>query len=152
MKRITILTVGGVKGREAKALEQEYIKRLSPYFQAEIVELPEKGSLDSQGKQIIEYIERTGGNAKTQLIALCVEGGQMSSETFSRMVMRAMAQDRRLCFVIGGSDGLSDQVKAAAQQKISLSQMTFTRSFARLLLVEQLYRAVMIAEGRTYHK
>jgi 23S rRNA (pseudouridine1915-N3)-methyltransferase len=152
MKNITILTVGSVKGREAKALEQEYIKRLSPYFRIEIAELPEKGSVDSQGKQILDYVQRGGGSTKMCLIALCVEGRQMSSEAFSQMVTQAAAEDRRMYFVIGGSDGLSEAVKAAAGQKISLSQMTFTRSFARLLLVEQLYRAVMIAEGRTYHK
>ena len=87
------------------------------------------------------------------LVCLCVEGSQMDSPAFSGLLKSCEASGRpRLCFVIGGSFGLSEGLKKKADRRMSMSQMTFPHHLARVMLVEQIYRGFQIKEGTPYHK
>ena len=87
------------------------------------------------------------------VVAMCVEGKQRSSEAFSSMLQDfASSGASRVCFIIGGSDGLDDSVKKLAAQRLSMSEMTFPHHLARVMLLEQIYRGFKIAEGGRYHK
>ena len=84
---------------------------------------------------------------------LCIEGKQLSSEELAgRMAELSIQGVSSIAFVIGGSCGLSDQVKAAARMKLSMSKMTFPHKLARVMLLEQIYRAFSIQAGTRYHK
>ena len=87
------------------------------------------------------------------MIALCVEGREMSSEELAALVReRENSGKPRLCFVVGGSYGMSERVKARAERRLSMSKMTFPHHLARVMLAEQIYRAFKINEGSRYHK
>ena len=86
--------------------------------------------------------------------AMCIEGEMLSSESFSQRLENLMSDESasELCFVIGGSYGLSDEIKKRAKLKLSLSRMTFTYQISRVLILEQIYRAFQISTGGKYHK
>ena len=138
----------------------EYIKRLSKDFKIENIELKEEqpreksGEADiavclkAEGKRIIEKI-----NPAAFKIALCIEGKKITSEEFSSLLYGEKAINAQsMDFIIGGSHGLSDEVKKSADYKLSLSDMTFAHRLARVMLMEQIYRAYAIETGRKYHK
>ncbi len=127
---------------------EEYEKRLRRYCSLECTELPETGDVEKDGEAMLR---RIGSDA--YVIALCVEGKARSSEELAWMLMDCANSGRsRICVLIGGSDGLSDRVKARADQRLSMSRMTFPHHLARVMALEQLYRAFNINEGGKYHK
>ncbi|MDP4109223.1 MAG: 23S rRNA (pseudouridine(1915)-N(3))-methyltransferase RlmH [Bacillota bacterium] len=146
MLAITILCVGRLKERFYTDACSEYLKRLSAYSKTEIIELKE-GTPDEE-KRIREAFPKGA-----ILIALCIEGEQMKSEEFAGRISRWQVNGAsRLCFIIGGSNGLPEAVKKLAQERLSLSEMTFPHNLARVVLLEQIYRAFQIIEGGKYHK
>jgi len=137
---IDIVCVGRIKEAHYAAACAEYGKRLSPYAKVTVTEQPEGKPLSLT-------------DDKAYMIALCIEGEALSSQGFCDMVWSlADSGQSRLRFLIGGSDGLFEQDKTRAQRRISLSEMTFTHAMARVMLLEQLYRAAMIRAGKKYHK
>ena len=161
MQNITIIAVGkGSKDYLGTACD-EYIKRLKPMCNLKIVEiphenLPEKNlsrrqiakALDKEGDRVLAAIP-----AKSYIIPLCVEGGQMSSENFARLLrQKAVEGYSDICFIIGSSHGLADKVKYKGNMKLSFSQMTFTHGMAKFIILEQVYRALSINTGGKYHK
>ena len=105
-------------------------------------------ALDREAEDILAAIP-----ADSYVVALCVEGKQMPSEAMGKLIAhRENSGKPRLCFIIGGSYGLSPRVKARADLKLSMSQMTFPHHLARVMLIEQLYRGFKINEGSRYHK
>ena len=105
-------------------------------------------ALDKEAEDILAAIP-----ADSYVVALCVEGKQMPSEAMGKLIaQRENSGKPRLCFIIGGSYGLSPRVKARADLKLSMSQMTFPHHLARVMLIEQLYRGFKINEGSRYHK
>ena len=163
---IKIICVGKLKERFYTDAANEYLKRLSGYCKPEIIEIPEYRLTpdDPAGAQIEnalekerEAIRRAGISGKPQpgtlTIALCPEGKAMDSSVFSEYISQSAAKGAsRLRFIIGGSYGLHDDVKNGADMKLSLSKMTFPHHLARVILLEQLYRAFKITEGGKYHK
>ncbi|MBQ9510379.1 MAG: 23S rRNA (pseudouridine(1915)-N(3))-methyltransferase RlmH [Clostridia bacterium] len=157
---ITLIYVGNI--RESYLLEAagEYEKRLSAYGKLANVELKEEKLPDEpSAAQIKAAIEKEGERIlasippKSKKIALCVEGKQLSSEDFSAYISKAESEGfSSFTFIIGGAFGLDERVKAVCDLKLSLSKMTFTHRFARILLLEQIYRAKNIASGGKYHK
>ena len=141
MIHIHLLCVGRMKEPYYEAAVAEYVKRLTPYAKLSIRELPE-------GHPVIGQIPPSSLTA-----ALCIEGKLCSSEDLAAQ-MAAWQLDGRssFCFVIGGSDGLPDDVKKQAHWQLSLSPMTFPHHLARVILLEQLYRACQINAGGKYHK
>ena len=160
MQKITILCVGKLKEAFYKEAAAEYKKRLSRYCQAEILELPEKPLPDapslSQIRQALAAeaeLIRSKLPSNAYLIALCIEGQQMSSEELAqKMEKLALEGKSHLVFLIGGSFGLDNGLKQQADLHLSLSPMTFPHHLARVILLEQLYRGFQIQEGGSYHK
>lgn len=158
--RIRIACVGKLKEAYLKHAGQEYSKRISRYAQVEVCEVadepvPEKLSeaqrvqaLAVEGARLLKHI---GG--REYVVALCVEGEALCSLSFSKAMAGWLEQGgAAVTFVIGGSLGLSEEVLARADAKLSLSRMTFPHQLARILLMEQLYRAFKILNNQPYHK
>ena len=126
----------------------EYAKRLGRYCAYELCELPESGNLEKEGEAILAKIP-----AGSYVIALCVEGSLRSSEELAALVKNCALQGKsRLCLIIGSSFGLSETVKRRADLRLSMSPMTFPHHLARVMLLEQIYRAYQINAGSKYHK
>ena len=154
-----MICVGTLKEAFYKDACAEYMKRLSPYCKLTVVEIPEvKLSRDPTLGEITNALVKEGDAIRAKLppssrvIALCVEGKLCSSEELARMVPSTDGRDKHLVFLIGGSHGLHPSVKAEAQARLSMSPMTFPHHLARVMLLEQIYRAFKINEGSSYHK
>ena len=160
MLAVRLICVGKLGEKFWADAVREYVKRLGAYCKLEMVELPEqrlpqtpsegetRQALDKEAALIAEKIPQGAA-----VIALCVEGKEMSSEQLADYLGRlTVSGTSRLCLVIGGSCGLSDKVKARAALRLSMSPMTFPHQLARVMLCEQLYRAFSINAGTKYHK
>ncbi len=155
---INIICVGKLKERFYSDACAEYIKRLSRFGNIEVSEVPDEREPERLSPAEIERVtaaeaQRIAMRIKPgdQIIALCVDGKKYGSEAFSRMLDKR-AQCGRICFVIGGSLGIGQSVLARADAQISLSDMTLPHQLARVVLLEQIYRAVKINAGERYHK
>lgn len=160
MLSIYLVCVGRLKERFYQDACAEYLKRLSPYCKLTLLELPEERlpQTPSQG-QIDAALEKEGQAIRsklppnTSLVCLCVEGRLRSSEELASLVQTWEHNSaKHLAFVIGGSFGLAESLKAEAWVRLSMSPMTFPHHLARVMLLEQLYRAFKINEGSSYHK
>lgn len=150
MLKINILTVGNVKESYLRDGVDEYLKRAAPFFEIKIVEFKEDRSVEKEGEALLKS---PFFRAKSYNAALCVEGKSISSEEFARMFESAASSGfDSVNFIIGGSDGLSDEVKSACRARISFSALTFPHRLARLILAEQIYRAATILNNIRYHK
>lgn len=160
MQRVTVLCVGKLKEKFYIDASAEYQKRLQRHCKLDIIELPEQRlpehpapadiqrALHLEGEAIRERLPRGGA-----VIALCIEGKPCSSEELSRRMLDYGLQGKtQLTFLIGGSVGLDEDIKKAADWRLSMSPMTFPHHMARVMLLEQIYRAYQIAEGTKYHK
>ena len=148
MLKIKIIPVGKLKEKFYIEACKEYIKRLEFYCNLEIKELPEGGGLEKEAALIKK--ELVPG---CFTVAMCIEGKSLSSEGFSELFSEAGTRGfSRAAFIIGGSDGLHESVKSQAHCKLSMSKMTFPHHLARVMLLEQIYRAFCIRGGRKYHK
>lgn len=158
--KIKIVTVGKLKEKYLKDGIAEYSKRLSRFANLEMIELadektPDRAS-DSENQKILE-LEGTRILSKIGdrdfVIVLAIEGKTLSSEEFSKQLEQAPINGfSTLTFVIGGSLGLSPQVKKCANLSISFGRLTLPHQLMRLVLVEQIYRAFTIQQGSPYHK
>ena len=160
MLSIRIICVGKLKEQFYSAAVAEYIKRLAGYCKLEIIEIPEH-RLPAEPSDVQISIahekEHEAIAAKIQTgtltVALCVEGCGMDSIGFSELLSDCAGRGMsRLCFIIGGSHGLHENLKKEANVRLSLSKMTFPHHLARIMLLEQLYRAFNISGGGKYHK
>ncbi len=145
MIKTEIICVGKIKEEFYRQAVAEYVKRLSRFTQVTIKELPEGKNLSIEGEAILRA-------ASGYKIALCVEGKKTSSEGLADIIKSLCDRGQTLTFIIGSSCGLSSEVKAAADFKLSFSDMTFPHQLMRVILVEQIYRAFMINSGSEYHK
>ena len=160
MQRVTVLCVGKLKERFYADAAAEYVKRLQRYCKLEVIELPEQRLPDDPSPAEIQRALRTEGAAIREklpkggaVVALCIEGKPCSSEELSRRMADFGVQGRtQVTFLIGGSFGLDEDVKRLADWRLSMSPMTFPHHLARVMLLEQIYRACQIAEGTKYHK
>ena len=154
-----VVCVGRLREKGYAAAAEEYLKRLSRYGKTEIIELPDlpepANASDADRAQVME---KEGQSILARLkpadhvIALCIDSPQMTSEAFAFRLSQLEMKGKRIVFVIGGSLGLSPAVVQRADEKLSLSKMTFPHQLARVLLLEQLYRACKINAGEKYHK
>lgn len=160
MQKVTILCVGKLKEKFYMDAAAEYAKRLSRYCKLELVELPEERLPEDPSPAQIEAAllkEAAAIRAKlpagASLIALCVEGDLRSSEALARQMADWASQGvGQLVFLIGGSFGLHPSIKEAAKLRLSMSPMTFPHHLARVMVLEQIYRAYQINAGTKYHK
>lgn len=159
MLRIKLIVLGKLKERFYAAAAEEYTKRLSRYCKLEIIELPDLSVPDNPSdKEIDSVLAREAeaiigklGNTGN-IVAMCIEGKQYSSEKFSEILTDAENSDGSIAFLIGSSHGLHDKIKAVARRKLSMSEMTFPHQLARIMLLEQIYRGFKIKCNENYHK
>ena len=150
MRRIYIIHAGNMKEDYFKKAVQEYIKRLSAAFRIDNIEIKEEHSLEKEADKILERLDKLG---RVYKIVLDREGTRLSSEKFAELLYNEQVYNAQsVAFIIGSSHGLADRVKSAADFRLSFSDMTFPHSLFRVMLMEQIYRAYMIENGRSYHK
>jgi len=160
MQKVTVLCVGKLKEKFYTEASTEYVKRLGRHCKIEIVELPEfrlpeapsdgdvQRALAQEAAAIREKLPKGGA-----VIAMCIEGKLLSSEDLSKKLEQlAVSGKTQLTFLIGGSFGLHQTIKDMADLKLSMSPMTFPHHMARVMLLEQIYRAYQISDGTRYHK
>lgn len=156
--RAALLCVGRLKEKYWRDACEEYLKRLTRYGQVEVIEVPDVPEpahsspganaqvLQTEGERILAKIK-----PDDVVIALAIDGKTYTSESFAQHIEQVM-QRGRMVFVIGGSLGLSSQVYARANERISFSKFTFPHQMMRVIFLEQLYRACRIQSNEPYHK
>ena len=154
---IKIVAVGKIKEKALKTLIAEYQKRLSSYTKLLIIEVDDEMLIDDD--MIIKAIQVEGERILKQIkereyvILLDLGGEMIDSVTLAKQIQELNTYGRSdITFIIGGSVGVSDKVKARADLKWQLSKLTFTHQHVRLLVLEQIYRAYKINNNETYHK
>ena len=159
MIQVTVITVGNLKESYWRDAVAEYEKRLGAFCKPHLIQLKEaklpdnpsdgeiRTALADEGRRILDAMPD-----RSYRIALCVEGKQFSSEELAARLEGVLSENGHLCLVIGSSHGLSDEVKAACQLRLSVSKLTFPHQMMRVLLLEVLYRAFSIIKGTKYHK
>ncbi len=155
--KIKIIALGKIKEKFLKDGIDEFLKRLTPYATVSILELSPIEIKDENltEKILLEEGDKILSNIKPLdfVITMEIKGKQFSSEEFAQQ-LESLTNDgvQEIVFVIGSSCGIGKNVSARANLKMSMSKMTFLHQFARLILVEQIYRAFKIIKGETYHK
>jgi 23S rRNA (pseudouridine1915-N3)-methyltransferase len=157
---MTIIAVGKIKERFYTEALSEYSKRLSKYVKLEVLEVadektPDQASereeaqiLDKEGQRILSKIPQNA-----YVVALAIEGKMLTSEGLSeKLAELGLRGDSHVAFVIGGSLGLAPSVMERADFKLSFSKMTFPHQLMRVILLEQIYRAMRIMRNEPYHK
>lgn len=145
--KITLVVVGKLKEKFLVAGVEEYLKRLRKFARVEVREVPECRTLAEEGQRLLSLVPQD-----SWLCVLDVAGELLTSEDFAKKIA-ALNLDgvSSLTFAIGGAFGLSDELRRAANFRLSLSPMTLTHQMARLVLVEQIYRAFKINRNEPYH-
>ena len=160
MLNITLLCVGKLKEAHWRDACAEYEKRLGAFCRFRLVEVAEErlpdnpssaqiaATVEAEGKRLLEQLPRDGA-----VIPLCIEGKELDSPALSARIQKlAVDGISHVVFIIGGSWGLSEAVKSRATLRLSMSPMTFPHQLARVMVLEQIYRAFQIASGGKYHK
>lgn len=156
---MALICVGRLKERYWRDAACEYEKRLTRFGRFEEIEIPDLPEPANSSEAVEAQIRAKEGRAILQkirdddiVVALCIDGKQLDSVGLSGMLQKLTDTGRRVVFVIGGSLGLSPEVVARAQHRLSFSPMTFPHQLARVMLLEQVYRALKISAGEKYHK
>ncbi|WP_294161780.1 23S rRNA (pseudouridine(1915)-N(3))-methyltransferase RlmH, partial [uncultured Senegalimassilia sp.] len=158
--KFTVVAVGKLKERFWVDACAEYLKRLQPYAKTQVREIADvdprkvggvEGARDKEGAAICAELEKLG--ADTHVVLLAIDGKERSSEGLSKRLDNLMLQGKsNFAFVIGGSDGVSDEVRKRANEFLSFGPITLPHNLARVVLLEQLYRSQKISHGEPYHK
>jgi 23S rRNA (pseudouridine1915-N3)-methyltransferase len=160
MIKVSIIAVGKLKEKYLTDACNEYLKRLSAFSKVSIVEIAEERCSDNPSANEIEQVKSKEGQriiAKIPkgsfVVPMCIEGTQMSSEAFSKKLENVSIQGySEVTFIIGGSFGLSDDVKSLGKLKLSFGKLTLPHQLMRVILLEQVYRAFSISNNTKYHK
>ncbi len=146
--KITIAWIGKTRETAIQALTEEYLKRISRYVEVKGIPVRDEAA-------VLALAGRTAVSksaAKSTLFLMDSRGKEFSSEQFAKVLGDYQGRNPLpLVFAIGGADGFSDQARASAQQVISLGKMTLAHELARVVLLEQVYRAFTILNGHPYH-
>ena len=143
---IKIICVGKIKENYLKEGINDYLKRISKYHKIDIIELPDS-DIVTEGAEILKHI-----NSKDYLITTCIEGNLPSSTELATKIDKVFITNPCITFIIGGSDGLINEIKDKANYKLSFSKLTYPHGLFRLILLEQIYRSFKILNNETYHK
>lgn len=157
--KITILSVGKIKEAFFTQAIDEYKKRMSRFAQFNVIEVADERIPENASEKERELIKKREGEKllsklpeQSFVISLCIEGKTLSSEELADTIRGAYQNTNHITFIIGGSLGLSDEVKARSNLRLSFGRMTMPHQLMRVVLSEQIYRAFMINSGATYHK
>lgn len=149
--KFRFIWIGKTKDKSWKALQEEYLKRLSHFLKCEVVEIKDSArheNAEIEGKRILEIL-----NPKTFAVLLDVSGKPVSSHQLSAEIEKWQNVGiKEISFIIGGFDGASNEIRERADYLLSLSFLTFTHEMARVVLLEQLYRGYSILKGFPYQK
>ena len=155
---IDIIAVGKIKEKFFKDALEEYSKRLSQFVKLTITEIPDEKIPDGAGEKVIEKIKDTEGEkilSKIKagfVVSMCIEGKGFSSEEIASFLEKTANSASRITFIIGGSLGLSDKVKARSDMHMSFGKITLPHQLMRVVLAEQIYRGYKIINNQSYHK
>lgn len=150
---IKVITVGNIKEKYLKDAIEEYTKRINKYDKIEIIEVKDEGmvepvkAINLEAEKIKKHI-----NPKDYIITMDINGKQITSEEFSNKIDSIYLETSNIIFIIGGSYGLSDEIKQMSNYRLSFSKMTFPHQLFRVILLEQIYRAFKISHNESYHK
>ena len=158
--KITILAVGKLKEKYWKQAIAEYEKRLGAYSKIEMIEVPDEKAPENMSDKEIEQVKEKEGQRllakikpQATVITLEIQGKMLSSEGLAKELQQRMIQGQSdFVFVIGGSNGLHQNVLNRSNYALSFSKMTFPHQMMRVVLIEQVYRAFKIMRGEAYHK
>jgi 23S rRNA (pseudouridine1915-N3)-methyltransferase len=152
---IDVIAVGKIRSQPWQLAQADYVKRLGYYTRLNLVEvkdfvgqgLPDAVAMQKEGELLLKAARSTG-----QMVLLAPEGKLLTSPGLAQFVRKQVEGYGRFAILIGGPLGFSDEVITAAHHQLSLSPLTFTHELARVILLEQLYRAFTILNGESYHK
>ena len=142
---IKIICVGKLKEKYLVDACLEYTKRISKYSKIEIIELKDS-NIKEEKDNILKHIN------KDYIITLEIEGDAIDSSTLAKKIDNIFLNNSNITFIIGGSDGLHDDIKKISNYKLSFSKLTFPHQLFRVMLLEQIYRSFKILNNETYHK
>ena len=143
---IKIICIGKIKEKYLKEGINDYFSRINKYHKLNIIELPDS-NIDKEGNEILNHIDN-----KDYLIALCIEGNALSSKELSEKIDKTFISNPCITFIIGGSNGIREDIKDRCNYKLSFSKMTFPHGLFRIILLEQIYRSFKILNNESYHK
>lgn len=159
MMNVTVIAVGKLKESFLRDGCAEYVKRLGAYAKVNIIEINEERCSDNPSDSEIQNVIKKEGERILKkipkgaaIIPLCIEGKEYDSRDFSAQLENIALNSSHICFVIGGSFGLDAEVKAMGKVKLSFGKMTLPHQLARMVLMEQVYRAFSISNNSKYHK
>lgn len=150
-RQFNLIVVGKLKDSHLEAIENDYLKRIN---NPELVIHEVKASAenkDAEGEAILKRVRDLTQGGSSHIIIMSEWGKKQTSVAFAEWTKGLIEKPAKVFFVIAGAEGFSDEMLKAAQEKISLSDLTFPHKIARILLVEQLYRAQTIRSGHPYH-
>lgn len=155
MIQLDLVCVGRLKERYWQDAAAEYLKRLGPYARVTVTEVPdrdvtadERRALAAEAADVMRALP-----AGAYVVALDIEGTARTSEAFAAWLdARALGGQSRIAFVIGGAAGLHQDVRARADERLSLGPLTLPHQLARVVMLEQLYRSFRISRGEPYHR
>lgn len=151
MKELHLIVVGKLADQNISELENDYLKRLS-HTKLIIHEVKSHSeNLDLEAREVKQKINEINKNDSSFIVLLMEKGKQFESREFSKWLFEK-TPSQKIIFIIGGAAGHGKEVLELAQFKLSLSEMTYPHKLARLLFIEQIYRAVTIKDGHPYHK
>ena len=142
---IKIICVGKLKEKYLVDAVIEYSKRISKYTKLEIIELKDS-NINNEKDEILKHIN------KDYIITLEIEGNNINSIELAKKIDNIFLTNPNITFIIGGSDGLHDDIKELSNYKLSFSRLTFPHQLFRVMLLEQIYRSFKILNNETYHK
>ena len=143
---IKIICIGKLKEQYLKDGICDYLKRITKYHRIEIIELQDS-NINTEGNEILKHID-----SKDYLVSLCIEGNELSSIELANKIDKTFITNSCITFIIGGSDGIRDDIKEKCHYKLSFSKLTYPHGLFRLILLEQIYRSFKILNNETYHK
>lgn len=143
---IKIICVGKVKEKYLRDMIDDYIKRISKYHKIEIIELVDS-NINKEKEELLRVI-----NTKDYNIVMDIDGNNLSSREFAEKIDKTFLINSNITFIIGGSDGVSSEIKELANYRLSFSRLTFPHQLFRGILLEQIYRAFKILNNESYHK
>ena len=143
---IKIICVGKVKEKYLRDMINDYAKRISKYHKIEIIELTDS-NINKEKEELLRVI-----NTKDYNIVMDIDGNNLSSREFAEKIDKTFLINSNITFIIGGSDGISPEIKGLANYRLSFSKLTFPHQLFRGILLEQIYRAFKILNNESYHK
>ena len=143
---INIICVGKIKENYLRDMINDYAKRISKYHKIEIIELTDS-NINKEKEELLRVI-----NTKDYNIVMDIDGNNLSSREFAEKIDKTFLINSNITFIIGGSDGISSEIKELANYRLSFSKLTFPHQLFRGILLEQIYRAFKILNNESYHK